>query len=55
MSLNRSVLAFLTLFAQLAEAVGADIVREELVTAYVLLLKDNEAEVRTAAASQLPG
>ena len=40
---------------QLAEAVGADIVREELVNAFVSLLKDNEAEVRTAGAGQIPG
>ena len=32
-----------------------DIVREELIAAYVHLLKDNEAEVRTAAATQVPG
>lgn len=29
--------------------------REELVSAFVLLLKDNEAEVRTAGAGQIPG
>lgn len=40
---------------QLAEAVGQDLVREELIGHYVLLLKDNEAEVRTAAAGQIPG
>lgn len=40
---------------QLAEAIGPEIVKEELIGAYVQLLKDNEAEVRTAAASQLPG
>ena len=40
---------------KLAEAVGSDIVKEELITAYIQLLKDNEAEVRTAGASQLPG
>ena len=40
---------------QLAEAVGTDIVREELIGHFVLLLKDNEAEVRTAAAGQIPG
>lgn len=42
-------------FVSLAEAVGQDIVREELVMAFVALLKDNEAEVRTAAAGQIPG
>lgn len=41
--------------SQLAEAVGANIVKEEMVTAYVSLLKDNEAEVRSAGAGQLPG
>ena len=34
---------------------GEDIVREELVGAFVQLLKDNEAEVRTAGAGQIPG
>jgi hypothetical protein len=40
---------------QLAEAVGPELVRSELVNAYVGLLKDNEAEVRTAVAGQIPG
>jgi len=40
---------------QLAEAVGTEIVREELIGQYIQLLKDNEAEVRSAAASQIPG
>ncbi|KAG6813780.1 hypothetical protein H0H92_007192 [Tricholoma furcatifolium] len=40
---------------RLAEAVGMDLVREELIGQYVQLLKDNEAEVRTAAAGQIPG
>ena len=40
---------------QLSEAVGVEIVREELIGQYVQLLKDNEAEVRSAAASQIPG
>jgi serine/threonine-protein phosphatase 2A regulatory subunit A len=30
-------------------------VREELIGQYVQLLKDSEAEVRTAAAGQIPG
>merc|ERR1719487_2636888 len=34
-------------FVRLAKAAGSDIVRDELVSAYVALLKDNEAEVRT--------
>lgn len=42
-------------FNELAEAVGADLIREELIGQYVQLLKDNEAEVRTAAAGQIPG
>jgi serine/threonine-protein phosphatase 2A regulatory subunit A len=42
-------------FVKLATAAGEDIVREELVVAFVALLKDNEAEVRTAAAGQIPG
>ena len=40
---------------QLAEVVGTDLVREELTGHFVQLLKDNEAEVRTAAAGQVPG
>jgi serine/threonine-protein phosphatase 2A regulatory subunit A len=42
-------------FVKLSAAAGEDIVREELVVAFVALLKDNEAEVRTAAAGQIPG
>ena len=42
-------------FVGLAEAVGEGSLRDELVTAFVGLLKDNEAEVRTAAAGQIPG
>lgn len=42
-------------FVGLAEAVGEGSLREELVAAFVGLLKDNEAEVRTAAAGQIPG
>jgi serine/threonine-protein phosphatase 2A regulatory subunit A len=45
----------LTCHIQLSEAVGVELVREELVNHYVQLLKDNEAEVRTAAAGQIPG
>ena len=42
-------------FVGLAESAGEEIVKDELVSAYVGLLKDQEAEVRTAAASQIPG
>ena len=42
-------------FVALAESSGEEIVKDELVSAYVGLLKDQEAEVRTAAASQIPG
>jgi serine/threonine-protein phosphatase 2A regulatory subunit A len=45
----------LIVLLQLAEAVGAELVREELIGQYVQLLKDNEAEVRTAGAGQIPG
>jgi hypothetical protein len=44
-----------TEFVGLAEAIGEGSLRDELVTAFVGLLKDNEAEVRTAAAGQIPG
>lgn len=40
---------------QLASAVGDEVVRDVLVSAFVQLLKDNEAEVRTAGAGQIPG
>jgi serine/threonine-protein phosphatase 2A regulatory subunit A len=36
-------------------ALGADVTRGELVTAFVKLLKDSEAEVRTAAAAKVTG
>jgi serine/threonine-protein phosphatase 2A regulatory subunit A len=42
-------------FVKLATAAGQDIVKEDLVSAFASLLKDNEAEVRTAAAGQIPG
>lgn len=45
----------LKVYPQLSEAVGTELVREELIGQYVQLLKDNEAEVRTAAAGQVPG
>ncbi|KAH9820603.1 hypothetical protein DFH28DRAFT_847445, partial [Melampsora americana] len=41
-------------FVQLAEGSSEDVIREELVGAFVHLLKDNEAEVCTAAAGQIP-
>lgn len=40
---------------QLAEAIGTGLARDELISQYVQLLKDNEAEVRTAGAGQIPG
>jgi serine/threonine-protein phosphatase 2A regulatory subunit A len=40
---------------KLAEAVGVELVREELIGHFVQLLKDNEAEVRTSSAGQIPG
>lgn len=42
-------------FVGLAESTGESIIREEFVGAFVGLLKDNEAEVRTAASGQVPG
>src|SRR5690242_15360408 len=41
--------------AQLANAVDDEVVSRDLVPAFVKLLKDNEAEVRTAIAGQIPG
>ncbi|KAK6523250.1 Polyamine N-acetyltransferase 1 [Orbilia ellipsospora] len=42
-------------FEKLAKAVGDEVIRKELVSAFVKLLKDTEAEVRTAIAGQIPG
>ncbi|KAK6509610.1 hypothetical protein TWF481_004345 [Arthrobotrys musiformis] len=42
-------------FEKLAKAVGEEVVRRDLVPAFVKLLKDTEAEVRTAIAGQIPG
>lgn len=42
-------------FVQIANVVGLEIIKEDLVPVFVKLLKDSEAEVRTAAANQLPG
>ncbi|KAK6333614.1 hypothetical protein TWF730_003800 [Orbilia blumenaviensis] len=42
-------------FEKLAKAVGDEVVRRDLVPAFVKLLKDTEAEVRTAIAGQIPG
>ena len=39
----------------LAMAVGGEHAGEELVAAFVRLIKDNEAEVRSAIAKQIPG
>lgn len=40
---------------QIAKAVDDEVVSRDLVPAFVKLLKDNEAEVRTAIAGQIPG
>lgn len=42
-------------FTTLAQVVGDEIIKEELISTFVHVLKDNEAEVRTAACTQLPG
>lgn len=42
-------------FVEVCDAIGEDIVRAELVQTFVDLLKDNEGEVRTAAAGEVPG
>ncbi|KAJ3206664.1 hypothetical protein HDU82_004367 [Entophlyctis luteolus] len=42
-------------FVAVSKAVGADIIKEDLIHAFVQVLKDNEAEVRTAASTQSPG
>ena len=40
---------------QVAKAVDEETVSRDLVPAFVKLLKDTEAEVRTAIAGQIPG
>lgn len=40
---------------QIAKAVDEEVVNRDLVPAFVKLLKDTEAEVRTAVAGQIPG
>ena len=42
-------------FSQIAKAVDEEVVSRDLVPSFVKLLKDNEAEVRTAIAGQIPG
>ncbi len=44
-----------TKFLQIAKAVDDEVVTRDLVPAFVKLLKDSEAEVRTAIAGQIPG
>jgi serine/threonine-protein phosphatase 2A regulatory subunit A len=45
----------LTMSLQIAKAVDEEVVSRDLVPAFVKLLKDSEAEVRTAIAGQIPG
>lgn len=40
-------------FTALVEAFGKEVTEKELVPAFVKLLKDSEAEVRTASASKV--
>ena|SRR5579862_3213991 len=42
-------------WVDLAKAVGGDHAGEELIASFVRLVKDNEAEVRSAIAKQIPG
>jgi len=42
-------------FVHLCTALGTDITKSELVNAFIKMLKDSEAEVRTAAASKITG
>jgi len=55
MALQVAVVWLLTLSMQIAKAVDEEVVSRDLVPAFVKLLKDNEAEVRTAIAGQIPG
>lgn len=43
------------IYGQIAKAVDDEVVNRDLVPAFVKLLKDSEAEVRTAIAGQIPG
>ncbi|KAJ1545794.1 hypothetical protein HK096_005967, partial [Nowakowskiella sp. JEL0078] len=52
---DKFVQPYLLITFQLAKAVGNDIIKDELISAFVHMLKDNEAEVRTAASGQVPG
>ena len=45
----------LTTHAKIAKAVHEPVIDRDLVPAFVKLLKDTEAEVRTAIAGQIPG
>lgn len=47
--------AMLTFVIQIAKAVDEETLARDLVPAFVKLLKDTEAEVRTAIAGQIPG
>ena len=40
---------------QIAKAVDDEVINRDLVPAFVKLLKDTEAEVRSAVAGQIPG
>lgn len=42
-------------FEKIAKAVDEEVVERDLVPAFVKFLKDNEAEVRSASAGQIPG
>lgn len=42
-------------FEKIAKAVDEEVIARDLVPAFVRLLKDNEAEVRSAIAGQIPG
>lgn len=41
--------------SQIAKAVDEEVISRDLVPAFIKLLKDTEAEVRTAIAGQIPG
>jgi hypothetical protein len=43
------------MFFQIAKAVHEEVITRDMVPAFVKLLKDTEAEVRTAVAGQIPG
>lgn len=52
---DKGIVWLLTFCLQIAKAVHEEVITRDMVPAFVKLLKDTEAEVRTAIAGQIPG